>query len=149
MARSGFRPDSHGGKALQHILDTFPRDELFQASVEELAHIGEGIQSLQERQQVKLFLRRDAFRRFFSCLVFVPRDRYNTQVRENIQRILVDSLGGSSVESDVQMSESKLARAHLIVRTDPEKPPRPNIDRWSCRSRRRSGPGTTICATTS
>jgi glutamate dehydrogenase len=127
MARSGFRPDSHGGKALQHILDTFPRDELFQASVEELAHIGEGIQSLQERQQVKLFLRRDAFRRFFSCLVFVPRDRYNTQVRENIQRILVDSLGGSSVESDVQMSESKLARAHLIVRTDPEKPPRPNI----------------------
>jgi len=124
---TGLRPDSHGGKALQHILDTFPRDELFQASVEDVKRIALGILSLQERQQVRLFVRRDAFRRFFSCLVYVPRDRYNTQVRERIQKILVEALHGQSVESDVQMSESQLARVHMIVRTNPEDPPRVHI----------------------
>lgn len=124
---SGFRPGSHGGKALQHILDTFPRDELFQASVEDIKRIALGILSLQERQQVRLFVRRDAFRRFFSCLVYVPRDRYNTQVREKIEQILCEALNGRSVESDVQMSESQLARVHMIVRTNPEEPPRVHI----------------------
>ncbi len=124
---SGLRPESHGGKALQHILDTFPRDELFQASVDDIKRMALGILSLQERQQVRLFMRRDAFRRFFSCLVFVPRDRYNTQVREKIQHILATALKGHGVESDVQMSESQLARVHLIVRTDPDDPPRVHI----------------------
>ena len=124
MAHSGLRPGSHGGKALLHILDSFPRDELFQASVEELGRISSGILNLQERQQIKLFIRRDAFRRFFSCLVFVPRDRYNTQVRERIQDILGSALNGTQIESDVQMSESRLARVHIIVRTDPDNPPR-------------------------
>ncbi len=124
MAHSGLRPGSHGGKALLHILDRFPRDELFQSSVEELSRITNGILNLQERQAVRLFVRRDAFRRFFSCLVYVPRDRYNTQVRERIQLILTAALNGFQVESEVQMSESKLARVHFIVRTDPENPPR-------------------------
>lgn len=127
MEESGLVPDSHGGKALRHILDTFPRDELFQASVDDLKRIAVGILGLQERQQIRLFIRRDAFRRFFSCLVFIPRDRYNTQVREKVQTILVDALNGHSVESDVQMSESQLARVHLIVRTDPENLPRVNL----------------------
>jgi glutamate dehydrogenase len=124
MANSGLPPTSHGGKALLHILETFPRDELFQASVEELSRITSGIQALQERQRVKLFVRRDAFRRFFSCLVFVPRERYNTQVRERVQAILTKGLNGTSVESEVQMSESKLARVQIIVRSDPENLPR-------------------------
>ena len=124
MAHSGLRPGSHGGKALLHILDSFPRDELFQASVEELSRIAHGILNLQERQQVRIFVRRDAFRRFFSCLVYVPRDRYNTLVRERIEDILSAELNGTQVESEVQMSESKLARVHFIVRTDPENPPR-------------------------
>ncbi len=127
MEESGLIPDSHGGKALRHILDTFPRDELFQASVEDLKRIAVGVLGLQERQQVRVFVRRDAFRRFFSCLVFIPRDRYNTQVREKVQQILVEALNGHSVESDVQVSESQLARVHLIVRTDPEKLPRVNL----------------------
>jgi glutamate dehydrogenase len=124
MAGSGFPPTSHGGKALLHILETFPRDELFQASVEELSRIATGIQALQERQRVKLFVRRDAFRRFFSCLVFVPRDRYNTRVRERIQEILMEGLNGISVESEIHISESKLARVQIIVRSDPENLPR-------------------------
>ncbi len=117
MARSGLQPASHGAKALMHILETYPRDELFQISVEDLARISEGILSLQERQRIKMFIRRDAFRRFLSCLVYVPRDKYNTQVRERIEHILQSGFGGTAVESTVQLSESNLARLHTIVRT--------------------------------
>ena len=76
--RAGFDPRSHDGKALVHILETFPRDELFQITDDELFDIALGILQLQERQRIALFVRRDAFERFVSCLVYVPRDRYNT-----------------------------------------------------------------------
>jgi glutamate dehydrogenase len=117
MEASGFRKGSHGGKALIHILDTYPRDELFQSSVDDLIRICGGIYTLQERQRTKIFLRRDAFRRYFSCLVYVPRDRYNTQVRERIQDILLEAFKGVSIDSSVEISQSKLARVHLIVHT--------------------------------
>jgi len=110
---------SHAGKALLHILESYPRDELFQSTVEELLEISTGIVQLQERQRVKLFIRRDAFGRFYSCLAYVPRERYNTQVRENIQAILKEELNGLSTESTVEIDESILARAHIIVRTQP------------------------------
>ena len=119
MDRSGLSPTSHGGKALMHILEAYPRDELFQSSIEDLTRISDGILSLQERQRVKLFVRRDAFRRFFSCIVFAPREKYNTQVRERIENILLKGLEGVSVESEVKLSDSKLARLHSIVRTSP------------------------------
>jgi glutamate dehydrogenase len=127
IASSGLRPESHGGKALVHILHTYPRDELFQSSLRELIRISTGIYSLQERQRTKLFVRRDAFRRFFSCLVFVPRDRYNTQVRERIQQVLLEGLRGVAIESAVEMSESNLARVHFIVRTPQGPVPHVNI----------------------
>ncbi|WP_406672753.1 NAD-glutamate dehydrogenase [Natronospira sp.] len=121
-------PDaSHAGKALLHILETYPRDELFQSSVDELYEISTGIVQLQERQRVKLFIRRDAFGRFYSCLAYVPRERYNTQVRENIQAILKSELNGLSTESTVEIDESILARAHIIVRTEPWTAPEFNI----------------------
>ncbi|MDH3646691.1 MAG: NAD-glutamate dehydrogenase [Gammaproteobacteria bacterium] len=123
LARSDLRPNSHAGKALMHILENFPRDELFQAGIDDLSRISRGILSLQERQRVKLFVRRDAFQRFVSCLVFVPRDKYNTMVRENIQVLLQSGFGGSSVESTAFLSESNLARIHFIVRTSPESKP--------------------------
>ncbi|MDQ2070373.1 NAD-glutamate dehydrogenase [Natronospira bacteriovora] len=110
---------SHAGKALLHILETYPRDELFQSTVDELYDISTGIVQLQERQRVKLFIRRDAFGRFYSCLVYVPRERYNTQVREHIQAILKGELNGLGTESTVEIDESILARAHIIVRTQP------------------------------
>jgi glutamate dehydrogenase len=81
-------PDSHDGKALQHVLESFPRDELFQASVAELIRIVTGIFGLQERPRVRVLLRRDLFHRFYSCLVFVPREKYNTQVRQRIERVI-------------------------------------------------------------
>lgn len=119
MLRSRLPFNSHAGKALLHILETFPRDELFQASTEELFRTATGVQQLQERQHVKVFIRRDGFGRYFSCLIYVPRDRYNTQVREKIQGLLKHRLNGTEVESSAQISESVLARVHMIVRTTP------------------------------
>ena len=117
MRRSGLPPNSHGAKALMHILDTFPRDELFQSSVEDLVRTTSGIYHLQERQRVKLFIRRDAYKRFFSCLIFVPRDKYTTQVRQRIETILLESFDGQSLESTPELSGATLARVHIIVRT--------------------------------
>jgi len=117
----GISPVSHDGKALMHVLESHPRDELFQSSVSELVRSFRGIVNLYERRRVRLILRRDPYQRFFSCLLYVPRDRYNTQVRQRIERILLEELGGVALESQVQISESTLARLHTQVRTDPER----------------------------
>jgi glutamate dehydrogenase len=114
-------PDSHDGKALQHILETFPRDELFQAGVAELNRIVTGIFGLQDRPRVRVLLRRDPFRRFYSCLVFVPREKYNTQVRQRIERVILEAFAGTSMESSVQIAESNLARLHIVARTSPDR----------------------------
>ena len=116
LRMSGLRPSSHAGKALMHILETLPRDELFQASAEELLDLGIGILDLQERSQTRLFIRRERFGRFFSCLVFIPRDRFNTENRERIQAILKRALKGDRLDFTVQVGESKLARVHVVVR---------------------------------
>jgi glutamate dehydrogenase len=112
--------DSHDAKALAHVLQTYPRDELFQASVAELVHNVRGIVNLYERSQVRLFARRDPFGRFYSCLVYVPRDRYDSRVRARIEAVLRGALGGTAVESEVQISESTLARVHVVVRLGPQ-----------------------------
>jgi glutamate dehydrogenase len=119
LDRAGFLPESHNEKDLIEILETYPRDELFQISGEELFEISMGILHLQGRQRVRLFVRRDAFGRFFSCLVFVPRDRYNTEIRQRMQDILQAAFNGASVEFNVRLSESLLARLHFIVYTTP------------------------------
>jgi glutamate dehydrogenase len=110
---------SHDGKALINVLEGHPRDELFQASAAELLRTCRGIVNLYERRRVRLFVRRDPYQRFFSCLLFVPRDRYNTQARERIERILLEELAGVALESQVQISESTLARLQTLVRTAP------------------------------
>ena len=113
----GLAPFSHDAKAVLHVLETYPRDELFQATTEDLIPIVRGIVNLYDRQVVRLFLRRDGFQRFWSCLLYVPRDRYNTEVRRRIEAIVGEALSGTAVVSQVQLSESVLARLHLIVRT--------------------------------
>ena len=102
-----------------HALDTFPRDKLFQATLPDLVRIVRGIVNLYERAQVRLFVRRDPFRRFYSCLIYVPRDRYNTQARKRIEKLSLEAFGGVAIESQVTLSESVLARLHLLVRTPP------------------------------
>ncbi len=113
-------PGSHDAKALAHVLETYPRDELFQASVPELIRNVRGIVNLYERSQVRLFARRDPFGRFYSCLVYVPRDRYDTRVAARIEAVLREALHGQAVETQVQISESTLARLHVVVRVAPE-----------------------------
>ena len=82
----GLDPASHDGKAVVHVLETYPRDELFQASVPDLIRTVRGIVNLYERQRVRVFLRRDTFGRFYSApRSIVPRDRYNTQVRQRME----------------------------------------------------------------
>ncbi len=116
MAQSGLRPNSHAAKALLHILETLPREELFQATTAELLDLGIGILDLQERSQTRLFIRRERFGRFFSCLVFIPRDRFNTENRLKIQNILKRTLKGQTIDFAVQVGESNLARVHVVVR---------------------------------
>ena len=124
LERAGFRPDSHDGKALLHILETFPRDELFQISERRLFEISLGILQLQERQRIALFVRRDPFERFVSCLVYVPRDRFNTQLRLQVESILEAAFHGKVSSYYTQVSDSPLARLHYIVQTEPgELPP--------------------------
>src|ERR671915_373535 len=117
MARAALPPASHAEKALMEILETYPRDELFQIPTDELYAIATGILGLGERQRVRLFVRRDEYERFLSCLVFVPRDRFNTQIRERIGEILKEAFDGESVDFELRLSESVLARIHYIVRT--------------------------------
>ena len=127
IARTRVDPMGHRGKALMHILDTYPRDELFEGSIPDLARTAMGVLNLQDRQRVRFFLRRDTFRRFFSCIVFVPREKYTTAVRRRIEAVLKESFEGISVDSSVQISDSPLARLHTIVRTPPGERPRISI----------------------
>ena len=113
---SGFTPDSHSGKDLIGVLETYPRDELFQSDVRHLVDTAVAVTHLQERRGTKLFLRRDDFGRYVSCLVYIPRDRYNTAVRLRMERILREAFDASSVDYTTRVGESKLARLHFVVR---------------------------------
>jgi glutamate dehydrogenase len=119
IARAGFDPNSHDGKALLHILESHPRDELFQATDDELFEIALGILHLQERQRVALFLRKDPFERFVSCLVFVPRDRFSTELRLRMQEIVAKAFNGRISAFYTQMTDAALSRLQLIVATTP------------------------------
>ncbi|MGZ4438132.1 MAG: NAD-glutamate dehydrogenase [Nocardioidaceae bacterium] len=114
--RAGFSPLSHTGKALMDVLETYPRDELFQTPIDELQPIAEAVLHTRERRQVRLFVRRDTYGRYLSCLVYLPRDRYTTAVRERIAHILTTALGGDSLEYTARVSESLLARLHFVIR---------------------------------
>ncbi|MGE5201892.1 MAG: NAD-glutamate dehydrogenase, partial [Acidobacteriota bacterium] len=117
LQRAGFPPQSHDAKALVHILDGLPRDELFQSSEQELFDTALGVLNLQERQRIALFVRRDNFGRFVSCLVYCPRERYNTELRKRFQAILEAAFHGTVGHFDTQFGESVLARVHFIVTT--------------------------------
>jgi len=113
---AGFEPNSHSAKALLDVLETYPRDELFQTDVEDLTRIAVAVMQSRERRALRLFVRSDVYGRFLSCLVYLPRDRYNTAVRSRLSKILMERLGGESVDFTVRLSESVNARVHFVVR---------------------------------
>jgi glutamate dehydrogenase len=131
--RAGLPPGGHLAKALQHILETYPRDDLFQISDNDLYDTALGILALGERQRLRLFVCRDPYERFVSCLVYVPREAYSTDLRIKFQRILMASFAGTSAEFDVQLSDAILARIHFTVRTTPGQ--MPAFDRREIESR--------------
>lgn len=122
-----FPQDSHDGKEAVHVLETLPRDELFQATHEELMQLTLGIIQLKERKQVRLFIRRDAFYRYFTCLVYVPSEVFTTDLALTIQSILMNALNGLSCTYNTQFSDSVLARIHYEVRVDPRSPIEYNV----------------------
>src|SRR5437762_2363202 len=119
FARAGVAPGSHAGKALVNILETYPRDELFQIGTDDLLYTAMGILHLGDRQRFRLFVRRDPFERFVSCLIYAPRENYTTELRQKWQAILMQAFNGTSSEFYVHLSESVLARIQIIVRTQP------------------------------
>ncbi len=123
IARSGYDAGSHGAKAMLSVINTYPRDELFRASVDELYPIVDRIAGLTERRQLRLFVHTDPWQRYVSCLVYLPRDRYTTTVRERIERELISAYGAVSTQFQVQVSESVLARLYFIVQLDPGSEP--------------------------
>lgn len=112
----GFPPNSHSGKDLLSILETYPRDELFQIDQQDLASTALAILRLQERRRTRLFLRPDVYGRFMSALVFLPRDRYNTNVRLRIEDELRRTFRADSIDYEARMSESALARLFFRIR---------------------------------
>jgi len=115
LERSGFTPNSHDGKTLMNILETYPRDELFQIDDDALFETTMGILHLLERPRTTLFIRRDELERYCSCLVYIPRDRYTTDLRQRIQEILAEELNGRIAAFFTQLGDSSLARCHIIV----------------------------------
>lgn len=113
---SGFASGSHAYKAFLNIIETYPRDELLQTDEQELAKIINGIFQMQERGISRIFIRKDNFGRFFSCLVYVPRERYNTKLRKDTQALLKQAFNSKeNVEFTTYFSESVYARTHYIA----------------------------------
>ncbi len=129
IERAGLDPSSHNGKALVEILETFPRDEFFQITDDDLFEISRGILLLQERQRVALFMRRDVFERFVSCFVYVPRDRYTPDFKERAKAILELALGGKDTEAYDHVTNSPLARGLFIVHSTPGRIPDVDVKR--------------------
>lgn len=122
MQDSRLSPSGHAGKGLLNILETLPRDDLFQSSPEELLELGLGILQIQERRRISLFVRRDIFGRFMSCLLFIPSDRYTTELGDAAKEILVKAFNGLEVYQTTVFSESILARIHFLIRIDNKEP---------------------------
>ncbi|QAX81952.1 NAD-glutamate dehydrogenase [Candidatus Pseudomonas adelgestsugas] len=117
---SGFQAKAHLGKELAQVVEVLPRDDLFQTPVGELFNTVMSIVQIQERNKIRVFLRKDPYGRFCYCLVYVPRDIYSTEVRQKIQQVLMDRLKALDCEFWTFFSESVLARVQLILRVDPK-----------------------------
>ncbi|MGW7441660.1 NAD-glutamate dehydrogenase [Streptomyces sp. NPDC054849] len=116
LERAGFSPASHDGRDLTQILETYPRDELFQTPVDQLQAIVTSVLYLQERRRLRLYLRQDEYGRYYSALVYLPRDRFTTGVRLRLMDILKEELGGISVDFTAWNTESILSRIHFVIR---------------------------------
>ena len=119
IARAGFTPSSHSGKTLKTILEFLPRDELFQMDEERLFLTAMGIVALEARPQVRLFLRHDPFERFVSAMVYIPRERFSSDLRGEVIRMIERAYGGRASTFTTQVTDSPLARLNILTETTP------------------------------
>lgn len=116
IVRAGFVKNSHDARALEHVLEKIPRDEMFQLSCDELHALSMGILGLQTKPRVALFSHLDAFRKYMSCLLYVPRDRYTTKFRERAARVIEKLSGGLVLNHVTTLDDSPMARILYVVR---------------------------------
>ncbi len=124
---TGYATASHSAKDVLDILETYPREELFQTDPVFLAEVANRAVASRYHRQLQLFVRRDDYERFTSCLVYLPRDQYNTSVRSRIQSVLMKALGGVVADYTARVSDSPRAMVHFVIRTKPGTPP-PEVD---------------------
>jgi glutamate dehydrogenase len=128
VAQTGFVANSHNDKRFRNIVENYPRDELFQIDEEDLLRIALGVQHLMDRPRTRIFVRRDRFDRFLSILVFVPRDKYNTDIRAKIGTVLATSYGGRLSAYYPLFGDAPLARVHYIIGLNPNDHLEPNVE---------------------
>ncbi|WP_308283470.1 NAD-glutamate dehydrogenase [Pseudonocardia nigra] len=126
--RAGFPLESYSGQQMLEVISGLPREELFSATEERLHDTAVGVLAVAGRRAVRLFLRRDPYRRFLSCLVYLPRDRYTTASRLRMAEVLQRRLGGRSVDHTARVSESRLALVHFMVHAAPDAPGFADVD---------------------
>jgi glutamate dehydrogenase len=124
--RAGFPLESYSGQKMLEVIQNYPRSELFSTDADTLYDIATGVLALAERRRLRLFLRRDPYGRFYSCLVYLPRDRYTTTSRLAMQEVLLAALQGKNLEYSALIGESPLARVHFMVHTEPSELTEPN-----------------------
>jgi glutamate dehydrogenase len=115
LARAGKAPSSHDMRRLNNVLESYPRDELFQISEDDLLQIAEGVVHLYDRPRLRVFVRRDPFDRFVSILLYVPRGRFDAALALNAGKILAKAWGGRLSAYYPHFSEQPLARTHYII----------------------------------
>jgi glutamate dehydrogenase len=115
MAAEDLIAGSHDHKAVIQIFDGFSKHDLFAASTDDLRRAVMGLLALQERQQVRLFVRRDLYLRSVSVIVALPRDRFNAGLRKDLQDLLVERFGASSIEYHLELGEADPAQIHFTV----------------------------------
>ncbi|MFB2538350.1 MULTISPECIES: NAD-glutamate dehydrogenase [unclassified Acinetobacter] len=117
----GLIKNGHSYNKTVHIINTLPRDDLFQASLEELSQMVAGIANLQDKNELELFTRTDHYQRFVSCLVYIPKHKFDTELRIKIQQTLTESFGGVSSTFSTDFNELYHVRVHFHIRTIPGK----------------------------
>ncbi|MBO0872848.1 MAG: NAD-glutamate dehydrogenase, partial [Pseudonocardia sp.] len=133
IRRAGFPLDSYSGQRMLAVISSYPREELFRASADELYDTALGVLSLAERRRLRLFLRRDPYKRFFTCLIYLPRDRYTTSSRLAMQEVLLRELSGRSVDYTAKVTEDSVALLHVTVHTDPDEVIEPSLEHLQSR----------------
>ena len=117
LEQSTLRKGGYAYKELRNILETLPRDKLFHMEVKNLYAMGMSMLN-QERRKARLYLHKNICGHFYSCLVYVPRDLFDTRLRVRIQSYLQSKLQAREVEFDVYFSNSILTRIHYVIHTD-------------------------------